>query len=143
VERPKIGFAHEPRDTVLAAGLAGFTQIEEDARGTVDAVARDEGRPNQTKQSGVLLRAVRDRLVMTLTETGTSIVGSGSYAIEAGRSGALQVSGVEGQVAITLTLQYDSGMTATFSGELTDASHLAGTLAYANGFSGSMTFVRQ
>jgi hypothetical protein len=48
---------------MLAAGLAGFTQIEEDARGTADAVARDEGRPNQTKQPGVLLRAVRDRLL--------------------------------------------------------------------------------
>jgi hypothetical protein len=39
---------------MLAAGFAGFTEIEEDARGTVDALARNEGRPNQTKQSGVL-----------------------------------------------------------------------------------------
>jgi len=63
VERAQVGFAHEPRDTMLAAGLASFAQIEEDARGTVDAVARGEGRTNQTKQPGVLLRAVRNRLV--------------------------------------------------------------------------------
>ena len=48
---------------MLAAGLAGFTQIEDDARGTADAVARQKGRSNQTKQPGVLLRAVRDRLL--------------------------------------------------------------------------------
>jgi hypothetical protein len=83
------------------------------------------------------------RLVMTLTETGTNIVGSGSYAIEAGRSGTLQVSGVEGLPVMTLTLQYDSGTTATFTGALTDASHLTGTLAYSNDGSGSVTFIRQ
>ena len=44
--------------TILDIG-SRLPQIEEDARGTVDAVARDEGRPNQTKQSSVLVRAVR------------------------------------------------------------------------------------
>ena len=83
------------------------------------------------------------RLVMTLTETGTNIVGSGSYAIEAGRSGTLQVSGVESHAGVIVTLQYDYGQMATLSGALDDASHLTGTLAYLNNGSGRVTFVRQ
>jgi hypothetical protein len=83
------------------------------------------------------------RLVMTLTETGTYVVGSGSYAIEAGRSGTLQVSGVEGLPVITLTLQYDYGLTAIFTGALTDASHLTGTLVYPVNARESVTFIRQ
>ena len=66
VQRAQIGFAHQPRDAMLAAGLAGFTQIEEDARGAVDAVTRDERRANQAKQPGILLGAVRDRLLQPL-----------------------------------------------------------------------------
>ena len=82
------------------------------------------------------------RLTLTLTENGASIAGSGSYAIEAGRSGTLQVTGTDSRSSIALTLQYDSGTIATFSGALTDPNHLAGTLSYASG-SGSVTFLRQ
>ena len=63
MQRAQIGLAHQPRDAMLAAGLSGFTQIEEDARSAVDAVTRDERRANQAKQPGILLRAVRDRLL--------------------------------------------------------------------------------
>lgn len=62
VERPQMGFPHQPCDAMLAARLSGFTQIEEDARGTIDAVARRKRRTNQPKQSGVLLRAIRHGL---------------------------------------------------------------------------------
>jgi hypothetical protein len=31
MERAQVGFPHQPRDAMLAAGLSGFTQIEEDA----------------------------------------------------------------------------------------------------------------
>jgi hypothetical protein len=31
MQSAKIGFAHQPRDAVLAAGLSRLTQIEEDA----------------------------------------------------------------------------------------------------------------
>jgi hypothetical protein len=54
--------AAQPRDAVLAARLSGFTQIEEDAGRAVDAVARNERRPNQAKQPRVLLSAIRDWL---------------------------------------------------------------------------------
>jgi hypothetical protein len=47
---------------MFAAGLSGFTQIEEDAGRAIDPVARRERRPNQPKQSGVLLSTIRDGL---------------------------------------------------------------------------------
>jgi len=59
----KIGLTHQPRDAMLAAGLSRFTQIQEDPRGAIDAMARDERRSDQTKQPGVLLSPVRDRLL--------------------------------------------------------------------------------
>lgn len=49
VQGTQIGVAHQPRNAVLAASLASLTQVEEDARGTIDAVARDERRPNQAQ----------------------------------------------------------------------------------------------
>jgi hypothetical protein len=54
MEGAQIRLAHQPPDAVLAAGLSRLTQIEEDAGGAVDAVTRDERRPNQTKQPGIL-----------------------------------------------------------------------------------------
>ena len=39
-----------------------FTQVEEHARGTVDAMARHERGPNQAKQPCVLLSPIRDWL---------------------------------------------------------------------------------
>ncbi len=63
MQRAQIVFAHQPRDAMLAAGLSRFTQIEEDARRAIDAVTRDERRANQSKQSGVFLIVVRDRLL--------------------------------------------------------------------------------
>src|SRR5947199_6912437 len=48
---------------MLAAGLSRFTQIEEDPRGAIDAMTRDEGRADQAQQPGVLLGVVRDRLL--------------------------------------------------------------------------------
>src|SRR5437870_224874 len=61
-----MSFAHQSRDAMLAARLSGFAQVEEDARGAVDAVTCDERCPNQAKEPGVLLRAVRDRLLQPL-----------------------------------------------------------------------------
>lgn len=38
-----------PSDTRLAAGLARFAQVEKDARGAVDAMARRLGRSDQAE----------------------------------------------------------------------------------------------
>src|SRR5678815_3174066 len=59
----KTGLTHQPRDAMLATSLSRFTQIEEDSWGAVDAMARHERRPDQTKQPGVLLSPVRDRFL--------------------------------------------------------------------------------
>ena len=59
MQRAKIGFAHQPGDPMLAAGLARFTKIKEDAGSAVDAVTGDERRPDQAKEPGVLLGSVR------------------------------------------------------------------------------------
>ena len=40
---------HNPSDTMLATGLAGFSQVEKDARGAVDAMARRLGRSDQAE----------------------------------------------------------------------------------------------
>jgi hypothetical protein len=48
---------------MLAAGFAGFTQIEEHARCTVDAMAGGKRGTDQSQQSSILLRSIRHRLL--------------------------------------------------------------------------------
>lgn len=43
---------------MLATGLARFSQIEKDPRGTVDAVARRIGRTDQAEQPLILQRSI-------------------------------------------------------------------------------------
>lgn len=54
--------------------------------------------------------------------------GSGTYAIEAGRSGTVQVTGRLAASAVMLSIRYDTGLVRTFDGALgDDGSHLTGT----------------
>jgi hypothetical protein len=76
-------------------------------------------------------------LVMNLDSAGN---GRGTYAIEAGRAGVLQVSGTSTGSMITLAIQYDYGLVLTFTGTLTDANHLVGS--FSNN-SGTVTFTRR
>lgn len=76
------------------------------------------------------------RLVLSVDASGT---GDGVYAIEAGRSGTVHVSGSVAPSAVTLSIRYDYGITRTFSGSLTDANHLTGTFDDAQG---AVVFVR-
>jgi hypothetical protein len=66
---------------------------------------------------------------MTLTQDGTRVSGTGTYAIEAGRSGPTTIDGTVTGKALTLTIRRDYGLIETFAGTLTDAKHLSGTLA--------------
>jgi hypothetical protein len=68
-------------------------------------------------------------LVLTLDSSGN---GSGTYSIEAGRSGVLQVSGTATTSLVTLVIRYDYGAALTFTGALTDANHLVGSFASTN-----------
>ena len=62
-------------------------------------------------------------LVLTIDASGN---GSGTYAIEAGRSGTVQVAGRAATSTVTLRIQYDDGVVRTFTGSLSDSSHLSG-----------------
>lgn len=66
---------------------------------------------------------------MTLAQTGDRITGTGTYAIEAGRTGPTKIEGALSGKTLTLTITRDYGLAETFSGSLTDATHLTGTLA--------------
>ena len=76
-------------------------------------------------------------LVLTLDPSGS---GRGTYSIEAGRSGVLQVTGTVAGSMVTLGIRYDYGVVQTFTGALTDANHLVG--GFGNS-SGTVTFTRQ
>jgi hypothetical protein len=74
------------------------------------------------------------RWVENLTIPGASLVvtvdsngnGSGTYSIEAGRSGTVQIIGAVQPAKLALTFRYDYGVTRTFVGALTDSNHLTG-----------------
>ena len=76
-------------------------------------------------------------LIVTLDASGN---GSGTYAIEAGRSGLVQVTGAAVPPAVRLTLRYDDGLVLTLYATQTDANHLSGTV---EGLAGSVVFTRR
>ncbi len=82
-------------------------------------------------------------LNMTLQQNGNQVTGAGSYAIEAGRSGTLQVNGTASSTKASLTITYDTGATATFMGQRTDATHLSGPFQTQGFPSDTTTFVKQ
>jgi hypothetical protein len=83
---------------------------------------------------------VGSRLSWTLKQVGTAVNGTGQYALEAGRSGTLMVTGTYRPPTVTLDLQYDYGLKDTFAGTLIDANHLNGTLGSAGS---PLTLARQ
>jgi hypothetical protein len=76
-------------------------------------------------------------LVVTLDQAGN---GTGTYAIEAGRSGTLQVTGTFTRPTVVLVIQYDYGPVRTFAGTLVDASHITGSFGDSSGI---LTFTRR
>jgi len=79
---------------------------------------------------------------MTLSQAGAHVTGTGTYAIEAGRSGPTTVDGTISGGTLTLTITRDYGLVESFTGRLTDATHLAGTLAM-DGFAQSFGYAKQ
>ena len=82
------------------------------------------------------------REFMTLTQTGDHVSGTGTYAIEAGREGPTVIDGAISGKTITLTVTRDYGLRETFSGTLTDPTHLVGTLVI-DGFTQNFNYARQ
>lgn len=82
-------------------------------------------------------------LVLDLTQSDTAINGAGSYAIEAGRAGTLQVSGSYPRPHVALTIAYDYGRTETFAGTVRDAHHMSGTVTDSAGHESALSFTRR
>jgi len=59
---------HNPSDTMLATGLAGFSQVEKDARGAVDTMARHIGHADQAEQPLILQRSIGERMSQPFIE---------------------------------------------------------------------------
>ena len=82
------------------------------------------------------------REFMTLNQLGAHVTGTGTYAIEAGRSGPTTIEGTISGRTLTLTITRDYGLVESFTGHLTDATHLSGTLAI-NGFAQGFGYAKQ
>jgi hypothetical protein len=82
-------------------------------------------------------------LVLEITQGGRTIAGGGTYAMEAGRAGTLQISGSYTRPSIVVTIQRDYGLTQTFSGTVLDSRHMTGTIADSTGRSVALTFTRR
>jgi hypothetical protein len=76
---------------------------------------------------------------LVLTVDG-SANGMGTYAIEAGRSGTVQVAGRLTGSTVVLRVQYDYGPLRTFTGSLSDADHLSGMFDDGGG---TVVFLRE
>ena len=64
--------------------------------------------------------------IMVLAARDTTVTGTGSYAIEAGRSGTVTVAGVIRDPNIILTITYDYGDVAHFNAQLQADNTLGG-----------------
>jgi hypothetical protein len=71
---------------------------------------------------------VGSSLVLTLRSDGTSLAGPGQYAIEAGRSGTLTLTGAVSSLRVHLDIVYDDGAVAQFDGALSDRTTLTGAM---------------
>jgi hypothetical protein len=91
--------------------------------------------------------------VITLAQSNDTVTGTGSYALDAGRSGTLTVRGdLHGPIGdnpggptIGLSLIYDYGQVYSFSGRLVDPRHMVGDLGVNSlgGLGGSLTLIRR
>ena len=82
-------------------------------------------------------------LVLDLTQAGGAIDGTGTYAIEAGRAGTLQVSGTYTRPRITLSITFDYGRTETYAGTVLDPQHMSGTITDSAGQVSTLSFTRR
>jgi len=82
-------------------------------------------------------------LVLDLTQLDRTIAGSGTYAIEAGRAGTLEVTGSYARPGITLAIRYDYGQAETYTGTVLDSRHMTGTMADSSGHGFELTFSRR
>ena len=80
---------------------------------------------------------------MNLTMKGPSVTGSGTYSIEAGRSGTFGVTGSAIGSGFSLVFSYDTGDMATYQGTETASSQLQGTVHQQGMTDYSLAMTRQ
>lgn len=83
------------------------------------------------------------KLVLIITQVHDSVLGNGTYAIEAGRAGTLQLGGHYIAPGITLAINYDYGLTETYSGTVVDSRHMTGTMTDTSGHGFVISFIRR
>jgi hypothetical protein len=66
--------------------------------------------------------------------------GTGTYSIEAGRSGNLAVTGTYQAPAVSMKLTYDYGPVAQFTGTMTPSHQIVGSFVNDSGQAVSLTF---
>ena len=81
-------------------------------------------------------------LHFAISDDGGTLSGSGERLIEAGPTLAFTVSGTQQGDSVSLVFAYPTGGPDTFSGRLTDATHLMGTLRSADGAVADAEFAR-
>ena len=81
-------------------------------------------------------------LDFTLSQVTDSLHGSGTYAIEAGRAGTLEVRGRYQRPSISLTLIYDFGPPLFFTGQV-QGSRMAGIVTDSAGQHSPQTFIKR
>ena len=67
-------------------------------------------------------------LVLTLTQVGDGVTGTGTHQIEAGRGGTLQVVGTYQRPRVNLTLHFATGQDEAYVGTVQDGWHITGAL---------------
>ena len=71
-------------------------------------------------------------LVLTLTQFGAGVTGTGTYVMEAGPGGSVQVVGTYHKPSVSLTLHFNLGTyhkpNEAYVGTLLDDSHITGAL---------------
>ena len=82
-------------------------------------------------------------LVLDLTQTNGAVEGTGTYAIEAGRAGTLQVLGTYAPPGITLSLTFDYGSTETYAATVLDSQHMSGQISDSTGHVTTLAFTRR
>jgi hypothetical protein len=82
-------------------------------------------------------------LIVNLNQADGVITGDGTYSIEAGRSGTLQVDGTYAAPKLTMVIRRDFGLASTYTGTVLDSRHMSGTLADSLGHATPLSFTRR
>lgn len=81
-------------------------------------------------------------LVITISETDGTLQGSGTYTIEAGQPGTLQLTGTHSGRNVTLVLTFDTDLVETWNGTIQDSSHMTGEVDGNPGGPVTVSFTR-